>query len=113
MNDITVCIPTIPPRAGFLTRALTSVLDQTLGATQIIVTSDVHREGPAALRNRMLQQVRTKYVAFLDDDDEMLPKHLELLRGCAELTGADLVYPWFTVLQGGVDTGVDPLMRFG
>lgn len=113
MNDITVCIPTIPPRSGFLNRALSSVLDQTLKPVQTIVTSDVNREGPAALRNWMLEQVQTKYVAFLDDDDEMLPKHLELLHACAEINDADLVYPWFTVLQGGVDTGADPLGRFG
>jgi glycosyltransferase involved in cell wall biosynthesis len=113
MNDITVCIPTIPPRADYLERALTSVARQTRPPVHIIIDTDVNREGPAALRNRMLHQVSTEYVAFLDDDDEMLPKHLELLWNCAQVTDADLVYPWFTVVQGDVETDLDPLGAFG
>jgi hypothetical protein len=42
----------------------------------------------------------TEWIAFLDDDDEFEPWHIErLLRHQAE-TGADLVYPWFTVVDG-------------
>jgi hypothetical protein len=45
-------------------------------------------------------------VAFLDDDDEMLPHHLEHLLAVQATTGADVVYPWHRII--GPD-GVTPL----
>jgi hypothetical protein len=46
--------------------------------------------------------VETEFVAFLDDDDELFPRHLELLAAEQARTGADVVYPWFEVV-GGTD----------
>lgn len=92
---ITVVVPTIPPRADLLDRALASVRAQTLQPARVIIELDGHRQGAMATRNRALQKVTTPWVAFLDDDDELLPCHLELLAGHAGRTGADLVYPWF------------------
>jgi glycosyltransferase involved in cell wall biosynthesis len=37
---------------------------------------DIDRQGAAATRQRALEQAGTKWVAFLDDDDEMDPWHL-------------------------------------
>jgi glycosyltransferase involved in cell wall biosynthesis len=45
---------------------------------------------------------RTKWVAFLDDDDELLPCHLEFLVDLATANGADVAYGWFEV-EGGSD----------
>lgn len=99
---ITVIIPTIPPRKKLLERALESVRAQTLQPYDVLVSTDNRKEGAAVRRNEALKCVRTEWVAFLDDDDEFLPNHLELLAARAELENADLVYPWFTVV-GGTD----------
>jgi glycosyltransferase involved in cell wall biosynthesis len=79
VNDITVCIPTIPPRAKMLARALESVAEQTLQPAAIIVEYDHEHTGAAATKNRALAKVTTPLVAFLDDDDHFLPHHLAVL----------------------------------
>lgn len=101
MTSITVVIPTIPPRRGLLKRAIGSVLGQTLPAAAISVAVDLDKEGSAATRNRALAAVQTEWTAFLDDDDQMLPQHLELLAACQESTGADVVYPWPQMVGAG------------
>jgi Glycosyl transferase family 2 len=90
--DITVCVSTIPPRAGQLTRALASVVAQTLQPHCIVVEYDHGREGAASVKNRALAKVDTPLVAFLDDDDEFLPHHLKALRDCMVDEHAHLVY---------------------
>jgi Glycosyl transferase family 2 len=105
--EVTVALPTIPPRARLLKRALGSILGQTLPATALSVRSDVNANGAAWTRNEALKAVRTEWVAFLDDDDQMLPSHLETLAEAALDTGADYVYSWFT------DEHPDPLGHFG
>lgn len=101
---VTVAVPAHPPRLadGMLDRALRSVWAQTLTPAAVSVAVDVDRAGAATVRDRALAMVHTPYVAFLDSDDELLPFHLEHLLACAEETGADLVYPWYTVV-GGTD----------
>ncbi len=91
---ITVVIPTHPGRERELDRAVASVQAQTMPAT-ILLELDRDREGAAATRNRGLAKVDTKWVAFLDDDDEMKPSHLRACLLHAGLSGADVVYPWF------------------
>jgi glycosyltransferase involved in cell wall biosynthesis len=80
VHDITVCIATIPPRARQLRQALASVVVQTLQPAAIVVEYDHEHTGAAATKNRALAAVRTPWVAFLDDDDQFLPEHLEILR---------------------------------
>lgn len=99
---ITVCTPSIPPRARKLVEAVASVLAQERPADAISVAVDVDADGPAVTRNRALAASDTEWTAFLDDDDLMNPEHLRLLLDAAEDSGADLVYPWFTV-SGGSD----------
>jgi glycosyltransferase involved in cell wall biosynthesis len=53
-------------------------------------------------RQRGLDTVETEWVAFLDDDDEFLPEHLELLMNAALEQDADYVYSWYHVI-GGTD----------
>lgn len=99
---IGVGIPSIPPRSDLLGRALTSVLAQTLPADAISVVIDHAGDGAAETRNRAWRSLDTDWVAFLDDDDEFGPRHLEKLHACAVETDADMVYPWFEVV-GGTD----------
>jgi glycosyltransferase involved in cell wall biosynthesis len=95
MTTVGVSIASIPPRAGMLARALGSVCRQTRPVDQISVHVDHASVGAAEAKNRALEAITTDWVAFLDDDDELLPHHIERLLACADETGADLVYPWY------------------
>ena len=110
---VVVVIPTLPGRQDLLKRAVKSIKEDILIAGA--VETDTRGEGPAATRNRavlnMLAAGATPdWLAFLDDDDEFHPGHLEALVEHAEATGADVVYPWFDLNVGGVlDNSRDPL----
>ncbi|CAO5150831.1 Glycosyltransferase [Frankia sp. AiPs1] len=93
---VTVVIPTIPPRAAMLCRAVGSVGRQTRPAAALSIAIDVDHAGAWATRQRALEAVRTPWTAFLDDDDQFLPHHLDRLLACAEETGGDYIFPWFT-----------------
>jgi hypothetical protein len=92
---ITVVIPTIPPRRGMLHRATDSVAraiaelpERKLSVSvDAIIITDRAKLGAASTRDTGLRAVETEWVAFLDDDDEMLPNHL------AELYSAALTHP--------------------
>lgn len=105
-TDVTVAIPTIPTRRkAMLTRAVASATAQILPPVALSIAVDTLHAGAAATRNRALAAVRTEWVAFLDDDDELLPEHIRDCLRHAETTGADLIYPWFHVIGG-----TDPLL---
>lgn len=104
--NITVIVPTIPARVEQLRRALVSVQAQTLKPATVLVAEDRGREGPAVLRNRLLERVETEFVAFLDDDDWLYPDHLKLCARYMTLQNLDVVYP-------GYDCDDDPVNCFG
>lgn len=99
MPTISIVIPTLN-RAHLVTRAITSVLNQTYQDYEIIIVDDgsidetervikrcnykkiiyiKHKKtrGPGAARNTGIDATRGDYIAFLDSDDEWLPKKLE------------------------------------
>ncbi len=90
--EITVVIATLPTRAQMLTTAVRSVMAQTLPARVVVVEPDDRGRGAAATKNAGLAQVRTEWVAFLDDDDEFMPDHLRVLHTAATEAGADVAY---------------------
>lgn len=96
-NDITVVIPSIPPRAKLLRRAVHSVTLQSLQPAAVIVELDHGHTGAAETRHRALSKVDTRYVAFLDDDDVLDPHHLETLRACMDEFGADYTWSRFRI----------------
>lgn len=110
MSNVTVVIPTHPGRPGkLLTRAIDSVLAQTVKPEGLLVSVDVHGRGAGATRNRGLRQSQTLYTAFLDSDDEFLPRHLEVLLHAMEADNdAIMAFSWFEAV--GM---VDPLGHFG
>jgi glycosyltransferase involved in cell wall biosynthesis len=112
-NDITVCIATIPPRAKLLRRALASVVTQTLQPAAIVVEYDHEHTGAAATKNRAAAKATTPWLAFLDDDDQFLPHHLETLHGVASMSAphADVVYSIPDVPQS--PNRRDPHGRYG
>lgn len=101
---VTVVIPTIKPRKGFLRRAVNSVMAQTYGVPPIEIAIDREHEGAAATRNRALMNVRTPWVAFLDDDDYFLPNHLEVLLREVKATNIDVIYPGCRVIGPDFET---------
>lgn len=99
MTTIGVAIPSIPPREAYLRRALASVHAQTRQADQIEVEVDRRGYGAPATRNAAWRRLTTDWVAFLDDDDELHPHHLEHLLDVAIAHEADLVYPWHDIID--------------
>lgn len=100
MDRVTVVIPHIPTRSYELTRAVASVEAQTRMPDNYVIAVDKKREGSAATRNRALYHVSTTWVAFLDDDDEFLPNHLEVLMETALRAGASVIYTGCRVVDG-------------
>lgn len=102
-SGITVVIPTIPPRPKCLFQAQWSAMNNTLPPDGFSIAFDNDRRGADVTRNRALMSVNAKespWVAFLDDDDEFHPDHLEKLYKHAQETGADFVYSWFEMIGG-------------
>ncbi|WP_309069412.1 glycosyltransferase [Microbacterium sp.] len=112
--------------ARYAAEALSSLRAQTLGAWRAILVDDGSTDGtgdvfadfarrdprfahvthPAqrglgAARNTGLERVETRYVGFLDGDDVMLPRALELLVGSLESTGSDIAVGQYTRLRPG------------
>lgn len=105
---ITVVIPTVPPRADLLRRALDSVAGASSWMAQLygssvpvdsIVVHDEVRNGAAKTRHQGLLAVETEWVAFLDDDDVMHPDHLTQLYGAALEHGADYLWSRFQIIK--------------
>jgi hypothetical protein len=116
---VAVCIPTIPDRELQLVRAELSVMTQRRQPDQLLIEMDSERTGAAATRNRLLRQVTTDVIAWLDDDDAMKDNHLmACMRVLEQNPSVDLVYPR-PVMIGGTDPtattrgGIFPVSPWG
>lgn len=109
--SVSVILPTYN-RPGYLARALASVRAQTFLDYEIIVVNDGGEEvrklcdlfGPViykshgenrglpAARNAGIRLASGRYIAYLDDDDVWLSKHLSKLVGLRMRTACKLVY---------------------
>lgn len=114
---VTVLVTSFPPRtrSPFLKRALESILNQTRLPDRITLEIDLSDEGARATRSRGLESVTTDYVAFLDDDDELLENHLASCIRHAIDTKSDVVYPGCKVIgpQGQVLPHREEYGRYG
>jgi glycosyltransferase involved in cell wall biosynthesis len=102
-SDVTVCIATIPIRAVSLRLTLESVTRQCILPEAIAVAYDHEHTGAAATKNRALAQVTTQWVTFIDDDEYLMPEHIQVLLDAQAQSGADVVYSGHTartVLMG-------------
>lgn len=100
MSEVTIVTPSIPPRSSLLARMLASAAAQTHPVAAFSVALDNRKAGAGPTRTRALRQAQTDWVAFVDDDDELLPCHLEVLVRAQAETDADVVWPWFQVIGG-------------
>jgi glycosyltransferase involved in cell wall biosynthesis len=100
--EITLVIPTIPPRKACLVQAMASAMLNTLPPAAYAIAVDTFGEGADVTRQRALDTVQTPYVAFMDDDDELMDCHFADLLGHLRKTEADMVYSYF-VMVGGND----------
>jgi glycosyltransferase involved in cell wall biosynthesis len=107
-SGITLCIAAHPQRLsnGLLSEALDSVMKQTLQPDTIIIVNDIERAGAGRTRQKLLRMVETEWMAWLDSDDRLLPKHLEKLMQAAQDTDAVFVNSWFFGI-------FDPLGHYG
>lgn len=101
MADVTICIPTIPPRAEQLRKAIESVHGQSVPGVQLSIVCDHDHEGAWTTRNRAAQAATTEWIGFLDDDDILMPHHVEHLLTAAAEHKAQMVWGWFSVIGGG------------
>lgn len=99
--DVTVCTATIPHRKELLERAIKSVENQTLCARAHIIKTDINKIGGAAMLDKIVEESETTYIAILDDDDEFLENHIEILYKKIIEENADLVYPHFKYATRG------------
>lgn len=86
--SVSVITAALPSRVDMLAEAVRSVTEQTHMPVEHLIEVDYAREGSAAVRNRLVEAATGEYVAFLDDDDRFLPRHLELLTA----ENADVAY---------------------
>jgi glycosyl transferase family 2 len=106
--SVTAVIPSVPPRAGLLARAVASVAAQDRPVEAVAIAIDTQHQGPGLTRTRALTMATTKWVAMLDDDDEWKPHHVRCLVDAAEEQDADVAYAWCDVVSG-----TDPFTFFG
>jgi len=101
MRIVTVCIPTIAGREALLERAVQSVQVQTVPC-ELLVMKDEERKGPGATRNRLLAQVKTPFLVFLDDDDYIDARYVEKTLIQANATRGYYVYTdWYEYPPSG------------
>lgn len=92
---VTVCTPTIPPRGHLLSRAMQSVMAQTVKPLAHLILSDFQKVGAPKMLDACLRTAQTEWVAILADDDEFLPHHLETLWNLVQDEDADIGYTHF------------------
>lgn len=88
-------------------RAVDSVRAQEVKPREIVVVLDKDRRGAAHARNVGIQRASGSWIAWLDDDDELLPNHLRVLVSGIVRSGADLVYSCMEVVGGRDPLAVD------
>jgi glycosyltransferase involved in cell wall biosynthesis len=112
MNPIlSILTPTIPERSRSL-RFLTSLIEEQARkhprAIEHLALSDNRARSIGAKRQALVNIARSKYIAFVDDDDNVSGDYVERLLAAAE-TGADVI----TFKQRAIYNGIESEVHFG
>ena len=107
-EGVTVLIAAHPQRFnnGMLMRAMRSAVGQTMQPAAIYVVNDLERKGAGFNRQQLLKAVDTRWIAWLDSDDEWDSEHLAKLVRTAVETDSVWVHSYFKAVG-------DPLGHFG
>ena len=81
--NTTVIIPVAPYHNEIFTRAATSVRNQTTPC-RLIYAFDEDSRGPGYIRNQLLADVKTPYTVFLDADDWLDERFVEICESAIE-----------------------------
>ena len=124
MPKVSIIIPT-HNRPDMLAKAIESAVDQSLSDLEVIVVDDgssvpvdyegedervrVHRhsiaQGVSAARNAGLSLANGEYIAFLDDDDTLLPDYAGKMLELFEQYGDEIDFAWPTLRVLDVPSG--------
>ena len=74
--QVTVITPVAKHHEQQFVRCADSVRKQTIECRHLHMI-DTEGKGPGFIRNKLLEQVKTKFVVFLDADDYLEPKFIE------------------------------------
>ena len=88
---ITIITPTIKGREDMLAECVASVKAQTKPVKHTIIL-DNKKLGAPAIRNKAVEDAKTDWVLFLDDDDLLHPKHIEKIEQF--LKDFDVIVTW-------------------
>lgn len=98
--DVTVITPTILGRESLLQECKDSVINQIEPVKSHLYLLDKDLRGPGFIRNELAKQADTEWIAFLDDDDILLPEHFAIHK-CFE-DEADVIFSWsYVILKDG------------
>lgn len=95
--DVTVITPTISGREKLLDECKLSVSNQLERVANHFWLLDQDRKGPAFIRNKLAKQADTEWIAFLDDDDLLMPNHFALHQPFQD--EADVIFSWGEVVH--------------
>lgn len=76
MADVTFIVPVAPHHEAQLERTIASIDAQTIPVRRVVI-HDRERQGAGWARNQGIAQVNSRYLVFLDADDEVLPEFSE------------------------------------
>jgi len=104
--DLTVITPTVPGREHLLEECMASCA--AAGLFQLVGV-DRERQGPAVVRNALVEAVQTPWVVFLDDDDLIYSNYADVV--APHFDSSDMVYTGWD-LEGAEDPQPMPLDPF-
>lgn len=97
---VTAIIPSLPGRHEYRRHAVLSVSLQTVPTPAVLQIDDQHRGAWWARNEAMRLADGAEWFAFLDDDDEWLPHHVETLLRVQAESGADAVWSRWELVSG-------------
>ena len=106
MQKLTVVTPTVEGREKFLDQAKDTVKKQTVGELPHLIMLDANRIGPAGIRNMLVEEVKTPWVVFLDDDDWLEYDYAETVYPFLD-DEHDVVYTWCKRIGINVNLDLD------